>query len=325
MPLDNTNEILASQFFEGWENGQNHFELFTSGSTGLPKSILLEREKMIWSAQKTKDTFFARTINKYQLCCLPVTKVGGLMQLVRSAVWHSPIDVVEASSNPLIEYFGPAQVASFTPMQLWHILNNEYSSEKLHQFHTVLIGGGSLSPEIEKKLIDIYPDTRWFHTFGMTETYSHFAGRLLGNEAYFVLPETEISQNELGALKLKNFLTNNEWVQTNDVVKLIDNTTFQWIGRTDFTINSGGFKIQLETVEKEIELQTHWATNSFFCWFKNDEELGQKLILITTLTNLPDEWNFSHAYFRPKEIIITKEIRFTETGKINRRESFESI
>jgi o-succinylbenzoate---CoA ligase len=325
MHSDNSNENLAQLFFEGWENDQIQFELTTSGSTGEPKKIILEKDKLVWSANNTKEAFLKRTINKYQLCCLPVSKVGGFMQLVRSAVWHSPVDVVEASANPLLEYRGAAQIASFTPMQLWHILNHEISREVLHQFHTVLIGGGTISPEIEKTLLNNYPDTRWFHTFGMTETYSHFAGRELGKNVYEVLPDTEITQNEVGALKVRNFITDNEWVQTNDIVELIDEKQFIWLGRTDFTINSGGLKIQLETVESEIQKQTNWPSDAFFCWHMPDQILGQKLVLVTTEKNVPQKWNFSNDYYKPKEIFVIDQLIYTENSKINRAKSFELI
>jgi O-succinylbenzoic acid--CoA ligase len=325
MPSDNSNEKLASLFFEGWENDQTQFELTTSGSTGEPKKIVLEKDKLIWSANNTKEAFLIRTINKYQLCCLPISKVGGFMQLVRSAVWHSPVDVVEASANPLLDYRGPAQIASFTPMQLWHILNHEISKEVLHQFHTVLIGGGTLSPEIEKTLLENYADTRWFHTFGMTETYSHFAGRQLGNQIYEVMPNTEIAQNELGALKVRNFITNNEWIQTNDIIEIINDSQFIWVGRTDFTINSGGLKIQLETVESEIQKQTNWQSDAFFCWYMPDAILEQKLVLVTTEKAIPQNWNFSNDYYKPKEIFVVANLIYTENGKINRAKSFELI
>jgi O-succinylbenzoic acid--CoA ligase len=210
-------------------------------------------------------------------------------------------------------------------MQLWHILNHEISKEVLHQFHTVLIGGGTLSPEIEKTLLENYPDTRWFHTFGMTETYSHFAGRQLGNHIYEVLPNTEIAQNNVGALKVRNFITDNEWIQTNDIIEIIDNKQFVWLGRTDFTINSGGIKIQLETVESEIQKQTNWQSDAFFCWHIQDEILGQKLVLVTTEKSIPQDWNFSNTYYKPKEIFVLDKLIYTENGKINRAKSFELV
>lgn len=323
MLSDNTNEQNAHSFFEGWHENQTEFSLSTSGSTGQPKSIVLEREKMIWSAQKTFEAYFTRSINKYQLCCLPVTKVGGLMQLVRSAVWNTPIDVVEPSSNPLLNYFGTAAITSLTPMQLAVIIDNEESRQTLHQFHTVLIGGGEISKDLELLLLQEYPDTRWIHTFGMTETYSHFAGRFLGEKNYKVLPETEISATSDGTLQLRNLITNHEWLDTNDLIEIVNQTEFIWKGRIDFTINSGGVKIQLETVETEISELTSWPQNTFCCWYENDAILGQKLVLLTTQSNVPQNWNFTNPYFKPKEVYTIEALCYSENGKINRSKSYE--
>jgi O-succinylbenzoic acid--CoA ligase len=323
MLSDKTNEQNAHSFFEGWHQNQTEFGLNTSGSTGHPKSILLNREKMIWSAQKTFEAYFTRSINKYQLCCLPVTKVGGLMQLVRSAVWNTPIDVVEPSSNPLLNYYGTAAITSLTPMQLAVIVGYEESKHILHQFHTVLIGGGEISVDLENQLLLEYPDTRWIHTFGMTETYSHFAGRFLGEKQYKVLPETDISLTSEGTLQLRNLITNHEWLATNDLIEIVNSDEFIWKGRIDFTINSGGVKIQLETVESEIAKMNSWPMNSFCCWYEGDDTLGQKLILLTTQTNVPQNWNFTNPYFKPKEVYTVETLCISENGKINRLKSYE--
>ncbi len=325
MHSDSSNKNLAKEFFEGWESQQAIFSLRTSGSTGQPKTIDLQRDKLIWSAKKTFEAYFSRSINKYQLCCIPVNKVGGFMQLVRSVVWDTPIDIIEPSSNPLLDYKGRATIASFTPMQLVKIIENTVSSEVLQQFHTVLIGGGQISPEIEKKLLQLYPDTRWIHTFAMTETYSHFAGRFLGETLYKTIGETEIAVDDYGALKVRNFITDQEWMKTNDLVELISETEFIWKGRLDFTINSGGIKIQLETVEAEIMQQTGWQSTDFCCWFEPDEVLGQRLILLSTLRNVPQNWNFSQAYFKPKNIYHLDQLVLTETGKVNRKLSYEML
>jgi O-succinylbenzoic acid--CoA ligase len=323
MLSDKTNEQNAHSFFEGWHQNQTEFGLNTSGSTGQPKSFILNRGKMIWSAQKTFEAYFTKSINKYQLCCLPITKIGGLMQLVRSAVWNTPIDVVEPSSNPLLKYYGTAAITSLTPMQLAVIIEHEESKQILHQFHTVLIGGGEISKKLEHSLLEEYPDTRWIHTFGMTETYSHFAGRFLGEKHYKVLPETDISLTSEGTLQLRNLITNREWLATNDLIEIVNLNEFIWKGRADFTINSGGVKIQLETVESEIAFETAWPINTFCCWYESDDLLGQKLILLTTQTNVPQNWNFTYPYYKPRKIYTTDALCFTENGKINRLKSYE--
>jgi O-succinylbenzoic acid--CoA ligase len=43
--------------------------------------------------------------------------------------------------------------------------------------------------------------------------------------------------------------TRNEKILTNDIVKLISDTEFVWLGRFDNVINSGGVKINTEQIE----------------------------------------------------------------------------
>ena len=104
---------------------------------------------------------------------------------------------------------------------------------------------------------------------------------------------------------------------------MINDSQFIWLGRTDFTINSGGLKIQLETVESEIQKQTEWSSDAFFCWYMPDEILGQKLVLVTIEKNIPQNWDFSNTYYKPKEIFVVANLIYTENGKINRAKSFE--
>ena len=319
MPLAKSNAELAEQFFEGWDAEQTTFTLQTSGSTGQPKLIELQRHHCIWSAERTREAFFPPALNVHQLCALPLTKVGAFMQLVRSRVWNTPIDVLEPSSNPLLHYRGTANVASFTPMQLYEILKQEDSKRALHQFELVLIGGSDLSTSLEKELLTLFPEVTFIHTFGMTETYSHFAGRKLGESCYTVLPQTSIRVSENGCLQLNNQTTNFEWITTNDVVNILSNNTFHFLGRSDFTINSGGIKIQLEQVELEIQALTKWEPSTFFCWYLPDERLGQRLVLVTTHAELPSGLQFTQPYYKPTQIINVPNIAFSDNGKVIRK------
>jgi O-succinylbenzoic acid--CoA ligase len=157
----------------------------------------------------------------------------------------------------------------------------------------------------------------------MTETYSHFAGRFLGEKQYKVLPETDISLTSEGTLQLRNLITNHEWLATNDLIEIVNSNEFIWKGRIDFTINSGGVKIQLETVESEIAFETAWPINTFCCWYESDDVLGQKIVLLTTQTNVPQNWNFTNPYFKPKEVYTVETLCISENGKINRLKSYE--
>lgn len=306
-----------------WDSKWNNlepFEIHTSGSTGIPKPHLLDPKLIRWSAEQTRKHYI-RSKNAHQLIALPIEKVGGFMQWARAKTWNAPFDIVKPSTNPLLEYEGLATISSLTPMQIEGILSNPKSYKKLGQFESILIGGAPISGEIEERLLHEFPGIYWVHTFGMTETYSHFAGRPLGNQLYTVIDHTEIDQTEVG-LRVKNPCTQNKWIQTHDIVKILEANCFIWEGRSDFTINSGGVKIQLETVEREIAAHTNWPFSEFFCWWEADKILGQKLVLfIKDSLILPSDWHFLSRFYQPKSIYRLKQLLYTKTGKIARKES----
>jgi O-succinylbenzoic acid--CoA ligase len=314
-----------TQFNAEWESGIQEFILTTSGSTGIPKEWILKRDLLEWSAEQTLKHFI-RSENLHQLCCLPLNKVGGFMQLVRSKVWNAPIDIIPPTKNPLLNYTGNAKIASFTPMQLKNIVNNPISIRKLSEFKSVLIGGESLDASLEDTLLSICPSTHFVHTFGMTETYSHFAGRTLGEQYYHIIDNTQIKTSPNKTLQIKNPCTQNTWLATNDIVEIVQTNQFQWMGRIDFTINSGGIKIQLETVEATIQKQLKSTNSPFFCWWIPDEELGQKLVLYYVENPIDlDLMSFNNPYEKPKVQLPLQKFVYTETGKINRMESAKNL
>jgi O-succinylbenzoic acid--CoA ligase len=223
-------------------------------------------------------------------------------------------------------YTGNAKIASFTPMQLKNIVNNPISIRKLSEFKSVLIGGESLDASLEDILLSTCSSTHFVHTFGMTETYSHFAGRTLGEQYYHIIDNTQIKTSPNKTLQIKNPCTQNTWLATNDIVEIVQTNQFQWMGRIDFTINSGGIKIQLETVEATIQKQLKSTNSPFFCWWMPDNELGQKLVLYYVENPIDlDLMSFNNPYEKPKVQIEIPKLILTETGKINRLESAKQV
>ena len=49
---------------------------------------------------------------------------------------------------------------------------------------------------------------------------------------------------------VKGKVTANKWLETKDVVQLIDTNRFIWKGRKDNVINSGGVKLYPEEIEQ---------------------------------------------------------------------------
>jgi hypothetical protein len=75
-----------------------------------------------------------------------------------------------------------------------------------------------------------------------------------------------------------------------------------------------------------IHVELNWTVNSFFCWWKSDKILGQKLIVCSISENqIPQNWSFLPQYHEPKEIIIIPKIILSSTGKVLRQQSFLSF
>ena len=78
----------------------------------------------------------------------------------------------------------------------------------------------------------------------MTETLTHIAIKKLNGDAksnyYSVLQGVSISQDDRGCLEVCSPVNFNQKITTNDLVHLISDSEFEWLGRIDNVINSGG-------------------------------------------------------------------------------------
>ncbi len=92
----------------------------------------------------------------------------------------------------------------------------------------------------------------------MTETISHIAMRKVNHTeehetTYKAMPNVIFTQDERHCLVINAPLIADHPVVTNDMVNLISHNEFEWLGRFDNIINSGGFKVFPESVERKIK------------------------------------------------------------------------
>jgi O-succinylbenzoic acid--CoA ligase len=313
----------ANAFFNAWDEGQTQFTVHSSGSTGHPKTIHLDRQWMEWSAIQTALQLPLQKTD-HLLCCLPIDKVGGLMMLCRSKVWGLPITVIPANHNPLLHPI-KANIAAFTAYQIYNILEDPNSFEYLKHFKVVLIGGSDIDPVLEKAIQNLPETCSVFHTYGMSETYSHIALRRLNgpsaSEVFTLFDGVRISTDEQACALISAPFTQTD-IHSSDIVELIDDKHFKVLGRNDFVINSGGLKFHPEAIERLIIEQ--YAISSPICVSAvNDEALGQKLVLVFAGNNeLPSiDWQSIEnkiPYSKPKQIIRIEEMPHNSGGKLDR-------
>jgi len=256
------------------------------------------------------------------------------MMLVRGMEANMSMEVVEPSSNPL-KNFSTNTHFDFTalvPLQLENILVKSRDKKViLDGMKAIIIGGAAVNEHLENLIRDIYSPV--YSTYAMTETVSHIALRRLNGKdrtSYFTaLPNAKIGISEKNTLTILSPITNNKLIVTNDIVELINEKTFKWLGRADNVINSGGVKIFPEELEVKIQelLNVLNISNRFFCFGSDHPHLGQTVSLIfegepfmeetTKLISDTFTTNLS-KYSIPKQIFYCKSFVETVTGKINR-------
>ncbi|GAA4898459.1 AMP-binding protein [Flaviramulus aquimarinus] len=312
-------------FLLDWLDAKDHITVKTSGSTGKPKRINIKKQAMVNSAIATGDFFNLKPGSKV-LHCLPSNFIAGKMMMVRAIVLGLELDMVEPTALPLIDYEKDYEFCAFTPMQLKNF------AKYLRHIKTVIVGGGQVSNTIIESIKDKKPHV--YETYGMTETVSHIAVRKLNNfddpeqgeVSYFkTLPKVNISQDNRGCLVIDAPHLSDNVIITNDIVKIYSQTEFQWLGRYDNVINSGGIKLFPEVIEKKLQDK---IDDAFFIASKPDDTLGQKLILVieSKTNNLnPSIFETLDTYEKPKEVITIANFKETASGKIHRKKTLEAL
>ena len=326
------NSKLTSFSIEPWENSLYNFilqwisdkgfiEVKTSGSTGNPKQISISKKAMIASAKLTGDFLKLQEGNK-ALLCLPVDFIAGKLMVVRAFVLGMNLITAEPSGNPLKDKKVHFDFAAMTPMQVFNILNKKTGKDKLNNIKNLIIGGGEINPELEIKLKSLKNKT--YHTYGMTETITHIAlKKINGNDksnGFIALKNVWFEQDKRNCLIVNAPHISNNSIITNDIVNLKSKTEFEFKGRFDNVINSGGIKIIPEEIEQKIR---PFIKQRFFIYGKPDEKLGQKTVLV--IEGKPDieienrlETISLSKFEKPKEVIFINQFVETGNGKINR-------
>ena len=309
-------------FLEEWNDSSDEIIVKTSGSTGKPKEIHLLKKHMIASTKATCK-FLELKRGDTALLCLSMDTIGGRMMVVRSLVWELNLIVSDLSSTPLAQINDKIDFAAMVPMQVQKSLNE--NPNKISNIGKLIIGGGPASNQLIDQIQEI--PSKVYHTFGMTETISHIALRSLNHpleEAFECLPDITVESNsgslviiapEIGVLNL----------ETNDTIELISPTSFRWLGRTDFAINSGGIKLHPEEIESKL---SELISTPFFVFGEKDELLGEKLILIMEGSDEspPSKRDFQAVLSKhslPKEIRVVAQFNYTQSEKIHRLTSKE--
>lgn len=324
-------------FIREWLNGKEEFEMATSGSTGEPKTITVSRRQMVMSAMKTAERIQLRKSDA-ALVCIDTRYIGGKMMLVRSLILGLPILVVDPVANPLVKIpiDKSIQFTALVPYQIRQVLESKHP-HLLNNPGKVLVGGAPLAIGEAERLAGY--QCAFYETYGMTETVSHVALRLINTpmkQQYFeVLPGVAISRDDRGCLVITSDHLP-EPVVTNDLVEIVGDGRFVWLGRWDRVINSGGVKVHPEKIERALEriFDELDFSHRFFIAAIPDEKFSSRVVLIvegvqnssevliqalTKLKGLLTPFEF------PKEVYTISQFKMTPTQKIDQRQTLAGV
>ncbi len=320
-------------FLKNLFDEHNFISAQTSGSTGRPKKIYIKKKYLIKSAQKTIN-FFKLKPGSAALLNLSSQYIAGKLMWVRALAGGWLLDISDPGHQSIARKL-TGNIYDFGAMVPLQVSQN---LEKIHHIKTLIVGGGQVPGRLLNRIRNL--PNRIFATYGMTETLTHvavmplnkvarqnFTGQNTPVGAYRTLEGVKIASDNRNCLIIEAPDIFEGRLVTNDVVELIDNKHFRWLGRYDNIINSGGIKLIPELIEDKLKQIIDF---DFFIAGMPDDKLGEKVILVMETGTYPatlkeEIKKILSKYEMPKNIYTLTQFERTLTGKIQRQSTLKKI
>lgn len=321
---DNTPQIQRDlyNFLADWFNESPYITVHTSGSTGTPKEFTVRKEQMIQSAILT-CSFLNLRKGDNALLCMPLQYIAGKMVVVRALVAGLTLILRTPSGHPLADVEVSLRFAAMIPLQVFNTLQVPEERERLYQTEIVIVGGGAINKELEDEIRQLPNEI--YSTYGMTETLSHIALRKLNgpdaSSAYTPFSSVKLCLSPEKTLVIQAPQVCDDTLVTNDLAEIHPDGTFTILGRKDNTINTGGIKVQIESIEETLRsiISVTFAITAI-----PHPGLGEAIVLLVEKTtdtdSLPDRIaSLLPKYQQPKYIRQVDAIPLTGSGKTDRK------
>ncbi len=305
----------------------------TSGTTAAPKPVALTVGNWLWNALGSALALGLDPDDRW-LCTLPLSHVGGLAILLRSAIYGTTVVLHERfDTEAAIDAIDRDRVtlASLVPTTLERLLDAGLKAP--NPLRVALIGGGPLAPVLAAQAQEAGIPVA--QTYGMTEACSQVttslpgqpetAGRPLTGQRVEIAGDGEILV--AGPTIAPGAADPDGWLHTGDLGALDAQGQLTVTGRKADTIVTGGENVA--PAEVEAALLAHPAVADAGVHGRPDPRWGEAVVATVVLhdgSHAEAEELRAHVasqlarYKVPKQIAFAATLPRTASGKLLRRE-----
>ncbi len=282
--------------------------VYTSGSSGTPKPVLLTDEMLLASARASAANLAWRDGDRW-LCPLPLAHVGGLSVITRCLIARRCAVLRDVDSLRGIT------LASVVPVQLTRMIE----ADAPPSLRAVLVGGASVGPALLARARE-----RGFPvlaTYGMTEACSQIATERAPGDGLQPLAGMEL-RFDAGRIFVRGpAVAGSDWVDTGDLGELDDHGRLKVHGRADDLIVTGGENVHPLEVERALLALPGVAEACVFG--TPDDRWGEIVTAAVVAKAAPDELRRQLerrlAPFKvPRRFEVVDALPRTPSGKIDR-------
>lgn len=321
--------------------------LFTSGTTGLPKTVSITGRQLARRITGMSRPFRAGTNPMVTMLTVPLFHVGGALGLLGS-LYSGNTTVVQArfDAGEWLRLVAQHRVTTtfMVPTMLQRIIDHpDFTGTDLSSLVAIAYGAAAAPLSLVHRAMAALPHVAFTNVFGQTETLGAYTtllpddhrdparagsvGRPLpGVDVRVVDPETgcDVETGAVGELWVNTTQNVTEgWLRTGDLARQDADGYIFPTGRLKDTINRGGEKFG--PIEVEEALRSHPAVSDVAVAGISDDELGQRVgaavvaCAPVTLDELRAHCRELIAYFKlPERLAIVDNIPYSAIGKVNR-------
>lgn len=292
----------------------------TSGTSGRPKAVELTYGNWLWSALGSAVALGLDPEERW-LCALPLTHVGGLSIVLRSAIYGTTAVVherfeTERVLDALMQSDGPT-IVSLVPTTLQRLLDAGLRDPPALRW--ALLGGAPSTTALQGRAAAA--GVRVAPTYGLTEACSQVTtlGAPLFCTRVRIAPDKEILVSgptvapDVGRV-----------LATGDLGDWSSDGALRVVGRKADTIITGGENVA--PAEVEAVLEAHPDVFEAAVHGRADPQWGEAVVATVVAEGVDEEelraWCAGRlaSYKVPKEIAFTRTLPRTGSGKLLRRE-----